>query len=253
MSKRLQLFALEGLPLVEPGDDLAELLIAAAARCAQGIADDDLLVVAQKIISKAENRYVALASVTPSAEALELAPLADKDPRLVEVILRESRAVLRHRPGALIVEHRLGYVHANAGVDRSNIAGDERVLLLPENPDRSAAELRATIRQRTGRDVCVIINDSAGRPWRNGIIGFAIGCAGFKPVVNRIGAPDLFGRKLEITEVAVADELAAAASFLMGQANEGVPAVLLRGAQLQRAEEGMGALLRAREQDLFRQ
>ena len=252
MSNALQLFALGGLPLIEPGDDLASLLVGAASQVADGMRDADVLVVAQKIVSKAENRYVDLDTVTPSPVALELAPVADKDPRLVEVILRESRQVLRHRPGALIVEHRLGYVHANAGVDRSNIASTSKVLLLPEDPDRSAAQLREGVRVATGRKVHIIINDSAGRPWRNGIIGFAIGCAGFRPVVNRIGAPDLFGRKLEITEVAVADELAAAASFVMGQADEGIPAVLIRGAQLEASEEGMRTLLRDPAQDLFR-
>lgn len=248
----LQLFALAGIPLVEPGDALAPLLEAAARRAAGGLRDGDLLVVAQKIVSKSENRYVDLRTVTPSAEALRLAPLADKDPRLVEVILRESRTVLRHRPGALIVEHRLGYVHANAGVDRSNVADPDTVLLLPADPDASARGLRAAIGALCGADVRVIINDSAGRPWRNGITGFALGCAGFRPLVNRIGHPDLFGRKLEMTEVAVADELAAAASFLMGQADEGIPAVLVRGARLEPAEEGMRALLRDPALDLFR-
>lgn len=252
VSNALALIPLTGLPLVEPGDDVAALLFAAALRCAGGLQDGDLLVVAQKIVSKAEDRYVDLGTVVPSARALELAGPADKDPRLVEVILSESREVMRQRPGALIVEHRLGYVHANAGVDRSNVADPDKVLLLPRDPDASARRLRERARSELGRDVCVIINDSAGRAWRNGIIGFAIGCAGFRPVVNRIGAPDLFGRKLEITEIAVADELAAAASFVMGQADEGIPAVLVRGARLEPSDEGMGALLRARERDLFR-
>ena len=158
VSNSLQLFALDGLPLIEPGDDLASLLVEAARRVADGMRDADVLVVAQKIVSKAENRYVDLDTVTPSPAALELAPVADKDPRLVEVILGESRRVLRHRPGALIVEHRLGYVHANAGVDRSNIASTSKVLLLPEDPDRSAAQLREGVRLATGRRVHVIIN-----------------------------------------------------------------------------------------------
>jgi len=253
-STGLQLFGLRDIPLIAPGDELAPLLAQAAERAVSGgLRDADLLVVAQKIVSKSENRYVELGSVTPSAEAQRLAPLADKDPRLVEVILRESRAVLRHRPGALIVEHRLGFVHANAGVDRSNVADPDRVLLLPEDPDASAAALRRGLRELCGADVAVIINDSAGRAWRNGIVGYAIGCAGFRPVVNRIGEPDLFGRRLEMTEVAVADELAAAASFVMGQAAEGIPAVLVRGAALQPSGEGMRALLRDPDRDLFRQ
>ncbi len=252
VSESLRLYALDGIPLIEPGDDIVAPILAAAERAAGGFIDGDLLVVAQKIVSKAENRYVDLRDVTASAEAERLAPLADKDPRLIEVILRESVAVLRQRPGALIVEHRLGYVHANAGVDRSNVADSNRVLLLPEDPDASARALRRGVRNATGRDVCVVINDSAGRAWRNGITGFAIGCAGFRPVVNRIGQPDLFGRLLEMTEVAVADELAAAASFLMGQADEGIPAVLVRGARLEPSEEGMRALIRDPAKDLFR-
>jgi len=252
VSESLALFALRGIPLVEPGDDIAGPIVAAAGREAEGLRDGDLLVVAQKIVSKSEDRYVDLRDVEPSAEAERLAPLAEKDARLVEVILRESVAVLRHRPGALIVEHRLGYVHANAGVDRSNVADPNRVLLLPEDPDASARRLRDAVRAESGRDVFVIINDSAGRAWRNGITGFAIGCAGFRPVVNRIGHPDLFGRRLEMTEVAVADELAAAASFLMGQADEGIPAVLVRGARLEPSDEGMRALIREAARDLFR-
>jgi len=252
VTEPLQLFPLTGIPLVSPGDALAPLLAAACARAAGGLRDGDLLVVAQKIVSKSENRYVDLRTVEPSAEALRLAPLAEKDPRLVEVILRESVAVLRQRPGALIVEHRLGYVHANAGVDRSNVADPDTVLLLPADPDASARRLRADLRAAPGADVCVIVNDSAGRAWRNGIVGFALGCAGFRPVVNRIGHPDLFGRKLEMTEIAVADELAAAASYLMGQADEGIPAVLVRGARLEPSDEGMRALLREPARDLFR-
>ena len=243
---------LPGLPEIRRGDDLATLILAALRRADLALQAGDVLVVAQKIVSKAENRYVDLRDVTASAEAERLAPLADKDPRLIEVILRESVAVLRQRPGALIVEHRLGYVHANAGVDRSNVADSNRVLLLPEDPDASARALRRGVRNATGRDVCVVINDSAGRAWRNGITGFAIGCAGFRPVVNRIGQPDLFGRLLEMTAVAVADELAAAASFLMGQADEGIPAVLVRGARLEPSEEGMRALIRDPAKDLFR-
>ena len=252
MSESLRLYALSGIPLIEPGDDIAGQIVASADRVAGGIEEGDLLVVAQKIVSKSENRYADLREVEPSAEALRLAPLADKDPRLVEIILRESVAVLRQRPGALIVEDRLGYVHANAGVDRSNVKDPDRVLLLPEDPDASARSLRERVRERSGRSVNVIINDSAGRAWRNGITGFAIGCAGFRPVVNRIGHPDLFGRLLEMTEVAVADELAAAASFLMGQADEGIPAVLVRGARLDPSEEGMRALIRDPARDLFR-
>lgn len=251
----MQLVALQGFPAVEPGDDLAALVADAAAASALELADGDLLVIAQKIVSKAENRYARLATVVPSPRALELAPQVDKDPRLVELILRESTEVLRMRPGALIVRHRNGYVHANAGIDQSNIRSeddDPRVLLLPDDPDASAARLRADIASRCRANVSVIINDSAGRAWRHGIIGFALGTAGFAPVENRIGEPDLYGRALQITEVAVADELAAAASHLMGQAAEGTPVVLIRGARLRPFDGGSAALIRPPAQDLFR-
>lgn len=253
---RLELCALPGLPLVEPGDDLVALLMTGLQAADWVLADGDVVVVAQKIVSKAENRYAWLSEVEPSARAQELAAQTDKDPRLVELMLQESRAVLRHRPGAIIVEHRLGYVHANAGIDRSNIPSDDevspRVLLLPEDPDGSAAALRAGLMEQTGVQVAVIINDSAGRAWRNGTVGFALGTAGFEPVENRIGQPDLFGRPLEVTEVAVADELAAAASFLMGQADEGAPVVVVRGAALPQAECGSRSLIRDPVHDMFR-
>ncbi len=252
----LRLWALPGIPLVEPGDDLAGLVVSALERAALALQAGDVLVVAQKIISKAEGRYAHLNQVQPSAEAVELAAVADKDPRIVELMLRESRSVLRHRPGAIIVEHRLGYVHANAGIDRSNISSDDdadpRVLLLPEDPDASAAALAAALGERIGIAPMVIINDSAGRAWRNGTCGFALGTAGFIPLEDRVGQRDLFGRPLEITQVGVADELAAAASLLMGQADESAPVVLVRGAALQPAACGSRSLIRDAAQDMFR-
>ena len=255
MNTELRLLALQGFPAVEPGDDLPELICQALQDNGIDLIDGDLLVIAQKIVSKAENRYVRLAEVEPSQRAIELAPCADKDPRLVELILRESVEVLRKRPGALIVQHRNGYVHANAGIDQSNIRSepdDPRVLLLPLDPDASAANLRDAIRHRCAIDVAVIINDSAGRAWRQGIIGFALGTAGFEPVENRIGEADLYGRALQITEVAVADELAAAASHLMGQAAEGTPVVFIRGARVRPSNCGSKTLIRPPAQDLFR-
>lgn len=251
----LQLFGLSGFPLVEPGDALAPLLLDCLHSNGLQLQSGDVLVVAQKIISKAEDCYVCLADVEPSAEARELAASTDKDPRQVELVLRESAAVLRARPGVIIVEHRNGYVHANAGIDRSNIAIDPdnpRVLLLPQDPDRSAGELRAAIKDLAGIAPQVIINDSAGRAWRNGTVGIAIGTAGLAPLNNQIGEQDLFGNTLEVTEPAVADELAAAASLLMGQAAEACPVVLVRGANLAPAEGGSAGLLRDRDMDLFR-
>ena len=255
MQRRLQLTALPGMPCVEPGDDLCAQLLAALDRCEEVLRSGDVLVLAQKIVSKAENRYAYLNTVMPSDRALALAAQADKDPRIVELILRESVEVLRVRKGAIIVEHRNGCVHASAGIDQSNIVSDAdnpRVLLLPEDADASAARLRAQLHACTGADVAIIINDSAGRAWRNGVIGFALGCAGLEPLENRIGVRDLFGRPLQATQIAVADELAAAASFLMGQAAEGLPAVLIRGAAVTRSDTGSKALIRERSQDLFR-
>ena len=256
MAAQLTLTALPGIPMVEPGDDLAALLLAACDGAGLRLQHGDVLVIAQKIVSKAEGRYAYLNQVEPSPEALELAPKVDKDPRLVELILRESKEVVRFRRGAVIVEHRLGYVHANAGIDRSNIRSEDgsnpRVLLLPEDPNASARQLREAIRARTGAEVAVIINDSAGRAWRQGVVGFAIGSAGIEPLCDMIGQPDLYGRPLEITLIALADELAAAGSLLMGQGSEGSPAVLARGVRFPVSERDASVLIRPKAEDLFR-
>lgn len=255
MTARLELIPLQDFPLVEPGDDLVQLILDALRDNALTLQAGDVLIIAQKIISKAENRYVRLADVIVSAEAHALAKQADKDPRQVQLILQESREVLRVRPGVIIVEHRNGYVHANAGIDKSNIsrdADDPRVLLLPENPDASARALRQGLAERAGIAPQIIINDSMGRAWRNGTVGLAIGTAGLQPLNNQIGDVDMFGNVLEVTEPAVADELAAGASLVMGQAAEACPVVLARGARLHPAEVGSGGLLRDRSIDMFR-
>lgn len=252
---QLLLTALADFPMVEPGDDLADLIVTSIDSNGIELVDGDVLVLAQKIVSKAENRYGYLNQVQPSTQAHELAAQIDKDPRLVELILSESNEVVRHRPGVVIVEHRLGYVHANAGIDKSNISSDEanpRVLLLPLDSDASAAALRTEIQQRCNVSVAIIINDSAGRAWRIGTVGMAIGSAGFEPLENLIGTVDLFDRPMEVTEVAVADELAAAASFMMGQAAEGSPVVHIRGAKLKPSAAGAKTLVRSKAQDLFR-
>jgi coenzyme F420-0:L-glutamate ligase/coenzyme F420-1:gamma-L-glutamate ligase len=241
--------------MVRPRDDLAAILIGACERNAVVIADGDILVVAQKIVSKAEGRYVDLATVNPSARARQLAMEVEKDPRLVEVILGESRRVVRHRPGVLIVEHRLGFVLANAGVDRSNIdpqGASEPVLLLPQDPDASAAMMRERFAQHFNRTPAVIITDSWGRAWRHGTIGVAIGVAGLPALMDLRGRPDLFGHRLRVTQTALADEIACAASLIMGQANEGRPAVLLRGLSWDREASSAAALIRSPEEDLFR-
>jgi len=246
--------ALSGIPLIEPGDDLCSII--ADAIDAAGIVPQpgDTLVIAQKIVSKAEDRYVDLAEIKPTPRALEIAAKVGKDPRLVEVILAESTEVLRQRKDILIVAHRLGFVMANAGVDQSNIAldGGDRVLLLPKDPDASCATLKAAFDRTFGAEVAVVINDSFGRAWRNGVVGVALGAAGLPALRSLIGAPDLFGRPMRVTEVAIADELAAAASLLMGQADEATPVVHVRGLRWDAAPSNAAVLIRPRHMDLFR-
>jgi coenzyme F420-0:L-glutamate ligase/coenzyme F420-1:gamma-L-glutamate ligase len=255
MVRRMMLTALEGMPSVVPGDDLAVLVVEACKRLDLVLEDSDVIVLAQKIVSKTEGRSVALRDVVPSPRARELAEVAQKDPRVVELILRESISMLRCRPGLIIVEHRSGLVMANAGIDASNVDaadGDERVLLLPEDADRSAADLRDTFKSRLGRDIGIVINDSFGRAWRNGTIGTAIGVAGPPGLWDMRGLPDRNGRVLKATEVGIADELAAAASLLMGQGSEGLPAVHVRGFPLAFRPGSVRELIRDRETDLFR-
>ncbi|MFT4823835.1 MAG: coenzyme F420-0:L-glutamate ligase/coenzyme F420-1:gamma-L-glutamate ligase [Halioglobus sp.] len=255
MPGKLELIPLEGFPRVEPGDDLAQILATSLEQNRLVLGAGDVLVIAQKIISKSENRYVKLSEVTPSARAIEIAAKSIKDPRQVELILRESKEVLRVRPGVIIVEHRNGYVHANAGIDKSNIPNskdDPQVLLLPLDSDVSAQSIRQNLGALGLEPPQIIINDSAGRAWRNGTVGIAIGTAGFLPLYNQVGESDMFGNELEVTESAVADELAAAASLVMGQAAEQCPVVLVRGAQLQPGEAGSKSLIRDKAMDMFR-
>jgi coenzyme F420-0:L-glutamate ligase/coenzyme F420-1:gamma-L-glutamate ligase len=256
----IHLIPLAGIPLVQPGDDIAQLLGAALDKIERPFGSGepdgspDVLVVAQKIVSKAEDRYVDLGTVTPSPRALELAQQCEKDPRLVEVILSESEEVLRLRPGLIIVRHRLGFVAANAGVDRSNVApeGVDRVLRLPLDPDRSAAQLRAALRERFGIDAGIIIADSHGRPHRLGTVGVAIGVAGLPGVEDWRGRRDLFGYALQHTEVGTADQIASAATLLLGQAAEAIPAVLVRGVTYEQRAGTAREINRPKEMDLFR-
>jgi len=222
---------LPAIPLVDAGDDLAAILIAGIEALGQGLETGDVLVVAQKIVSKAEGRLVDLDGVAPSARAIALAAATGKDPRLVEVVLGESEEVMRQAPNIMIVRHRQGWVMANAGVDQSNVdhAGGRRALLLPLDPDRSCRDLKARLDAHFQVEIGVVVNDSFGRAWRNGTVGVALGAAGLPALCDMRGGPDLFGRKLEVTEIGFADEIAAAASLVMGQAAEGRPAVLLRG------------------------
>jgi coenzyme F420-0:L-glutamate ligase/coenzyme F420-1:gamma-L-glutamate ligase len=248
-------FPLRGVPLVEPGDDLAGILLDALRDNGLDLVEGDILVLAQKIVSKAEGLYVELDTVEPSERALELAKKVGKDPRHVEVVLSESDEIVKVGPHVIVAAHRLGFVMANAGIDESNIShgeGDGRVLLLPRDPDGSAAELKRRMEEASGVTIGVVINDSFGRPWRNGVVGVALGAAGVPSLVDRIGSQDLFGRKLKVTEIAVADELASAASLLMGQADEGAPVVLIRGVRFTAPENPAKSLIRSRERDMFR-
>ena len=254
-NKTLELTALDGFPLVKPGDPLLPLIETALTTNAYPLKDNDIIVLAQKIVSKAENRYLSLDSLKPSTQALELAQQCEKDPRLVQAILNESTAVVRCTPGVLIVRHRLGFVLANAGIDHSNIPGGdtgERVLLLPVDPDQSAETLQADIRQRFGIHVGVLINDSFGRPWRLGTSGVCIGCAGILPLRDHRGEKDIYQQSLKVTQVARGDELAAAASLLMGQAAERRPVVIVRGISLSAETAPATTLVRASNEDLFR-
>jgi coenzyme F420-0:L-glutamate ligase / coenzyme F420-1:gamma-L-glutamate ligase len=252
--RELRLIGLPGLPEVEHGTELAPLLLESISSAGLGVEAGDIIVIAQKIVSKSEGRVVSLRTVEPSARALDLAKIVGKDPRLIELVLRESKAVLRAKPGVLIVEHRLGFVMANAGIDQSNLARADAdcALLLPEDPDRSAQHLRDGLREGCGKNVGVVINDSFGRAWRHGVAGIAIGVAGLPALVDVRGEPDRSGRPLRYTQIAAADELAAAASLVMGQAAESSPAVLARGFPYPRREGSARELLRPREQDLFR-
>ena len=266
MSDELQLFALKNIPLVEPGDDLDEIIIDGVKASGLNLKNGDIVVIAQKIISKSENCYRDLVSVTVSDDAKRLAEKVRKDPRLVELILAESQQVIRAVPGVLIVQHRLGLIHANAGIDHSNISNgyanneaafeaDTRVLLLPENPNQSAERIRKQLKAALGVDIGVVISDSVGRAWRKGTIGLAIGVSGLEPLRDLFGESDLFDQQLQATELGYADELASAASLLMGQAAEARPIVLIRGASLGDPENhhcGAEVLQREAERDLFR-
>lgn len=253
----LTISPLKGIPYIRHGDNLADIVLISLPENNLTLQDGDILVFAQKIVSKSEGRAVNLETIQPSPRAVELAGQTGKDPRVVELILRESRDVLRTRVGAIIVEHNLGFVCANAGIDHSNVAGPgdasgEWVLLLPEDPDRSGRALRDEFKSKTGVRIGILIIDSHGRAWRNGTVGAAIGIAGLPGLEDLRGKPDLFGYTLQVTVVGVADELAGAASLMMGQAAEGTPVVHIRGFPYPLRESALKELIRPKEEDLFR-
>lgn len=259
----LTITPLLNIPLIRHSNNLADILLAALYTTEITLQDGDILVLAQKIVSKAEGRLVNLADIVPSPAAIKLAARSKKDPRLCELILSESSQVIRVRPGLIIVEHRLGFICANAGIDHSNVAPpsssppgenkeEEWYLLLPKDPDRSAGKIRRKIETVTGKHVGVLIIDSHGRAWREGTVGISIGISGLPGLVDLRGQPDLFGFKLRITTVGVADELAAASSLVMGQAAEGTPAVHVRGFPYPLKDGRLANLIRSKELDLFR-
>jgi len=245
--------ALPGMPLIQPGDDLVAMIQAGLARADLRLQQGDALVITSKIVSKAEGRIVDLHLVTPSDEALDLATKTRKDPRIVELVLRESRMISRLAPGVLVVQHRLGFVSANAGIDQSNLEqGDERVLLLPNDPDASAEAFRQRFYQLTGVEIGVIISDSHGRPFRVGNVGVAIGVAGMPALIDLRGQKDLFGRELKISIQGYGDMVASAANLLTGEADEGRPVVLVRGLNFPPMEGHARELNREPEHDLYR-
>jgi coenzyme F420-0:L-glutamate ligase/coenzyme F420-1:gamma-L-glutamate ligase len=252
----LAFLPIDGLPEVRPGDDLVGLLCSSLGAAANpALCEGDVLVLAQKVVSKTENRYVELAGVEPGAEAQALAQRCRKDPRLVELILRESTEVVRVAPDVLIVRHRLGFVVANAAIDQSNLPdGGERALLLPTDPDASADDLRQRLQRRFGVTLAVLISDSFGRPWRMGVCGVCVGCSGLLSLLDLRGTPDRHGRPLKVTQVALADQICATATLVCGESAEGRPAVIVRGLPLEylSASRGAGDLVRPLAQDLFR-
>jgi coenzyme F420-0:L-glutamate ligase/coenzyme F420-1:gamma-L-glutamate ligase len=254
-SSAIELFAFPSIPRIVKGDDLVALIGEGLARGGIVPRGGDVFVLTQKIVSKAEGRMVDLATVKPSTEAIELAGKVQKDARLVELILSESVRVVRTRPGVLIVEHRLGLVMANAGIDQSNLASPDdpqQALLLPIDPDGSAAILRQRLSQSFGVPVAVIISDSFGRAWRRGTCGVAIGAAGLPSLMHLRGSPDLFGRELQVSVTGHADEIAAAASLVMGQGAEGQPVVIVRGLIWRGPDNAASELVRPAAEDMFR-
>jgi coenzyme F420-0:L-glutamate ligase / coenzyme F420-1:gamma-L-glutamate ligase len=255
----MRLFAVPGMPMIKPGDDLPALIVQQLLAGGERLQAGDIIVIAQKVVSKAEGRLVRVNDVAASEQAQELAATVGKDPRVIQVVLDDSRAILRVRRGLLVVEQRSGWVCANAGVDRSNVQPDgesDYLALLPQDADASAESIRARLAELSGigpLDLAVIINDSHGRAWRIGTTGVCIGCAGLPPVWNQRGLHDLFGYELVASEECIADELAGAASLMMGQSNEGRPVIIIRGYQLPPAPPANAqAIQRPAESDAFR-
>jgi len=242
------------LPLIKPGQDLSKEIIKAISSESIEVDDGDVIAIAQKIVSKSENRYLDISLISPSDEAITLSKQIDKDPKFIQAILNESKKVVRYRMGVLIVEHKLGFIHANAGIDRSNIDQEQDiVLLLPEDPDASAKAISKSLSKFFTKNISVIITDTMGRPFRNGIVGFTIGSHNIECLLDERGKKDLYGNKLRITQIGIADELAAASSLLMGQAAQKKPVILIKGYQFKQNNlSDSQSLIRGEEEDLFR-
>jgi coenzyme F420-0:L-glutamate ligase/coenzyme F420-1:gamma-L-glutamate ligase len=252
-NRRLELIAVSGIPQVTAGDHLGNIIAESIASANLTLIDGDVLVVAQKIVSKAEGRTVRLGDIKASDAAIELAKITDKEPAIVQLILDESSAIVRHRPGVIIAKHKQGWILANAGIDRSNVTErEDEVLLLPEQPDASASQLRDELAERYAVTIGVIIADSVGRPWRMGTTGMTLGSAGVEALANLRGQQDMFGRILEVSEHAVADSIASAAELLLGEANEATPVVIVRGLNEGHSAQNSTVLLRPTEEDMFR-
>jgi coenzyme F420-0:L-glutamate ligase/coenzyme F420-1:gamma-L-glutamate ligase len=249
----IKIIAIENLPLIRKGDNLAQLICDAAEKQKTPLQDKDIIVITHVAVSKAEGNVINLDEVTPSKRAKEIAQKTNKDPAMVEVILQETKDIIRIGQNSIITETKSGVICANAGVDRSNVSGDRNVVPLPKNPNASAQNIRQEIKRLTGANVAVIVSDTHGRPFRMGEINVAVGVAGIKPIRDRRGEKDLFGYVLRIKQTAIADELSSAAELVIGQANEGIPAAIIRGYNYQTAENASAAeLTRPKEKDLFR-
>lgn len=251
MNKLIQIIGLRKIPLTRRGDNIADQIVNAAREEGVQISDHDVLVIAQKIVSKAEGGVVDLKTIKPTGKAEEISKACGKDPRHVETILRESAKIVRQKGPHIIVQTRHGFVCANAGVDRSNVENPDSVVVLPVDPDKSAREIRERIRELTGRDVAVIISDTFGRAWRNGQVNVAIGVDGLRPIIDYRGSKDMFGYVLNVTQVAVADELASAAELVMKK-RDGVPVAIIKGVDYARGKGSVRDLIRPEEEDLFR-
>lgn len=249
---KIEIFGVTGLPIVKEGDDLASLICQAAKKQGTPVQNGDIIIITHVVVSRSEGNVVNLESISPSEFAKSIAKRINKDPKLVEVILRGSRSIVRMRDGKLITETKQGLICANSGIDRSNVPGKYNVALLPENADQSAQRIRQKIMGISGKDVAVIISDTHGRPLRHGEINIALGVAGFEPLRDRRGERDLFGYLLKVKRTAIADELSSAAELVIGQANEGIPVAIIRGYSYLKSEEARATeLIRPREEDLF--